>query len=307
MVRERKICRRYTVLAIMTWGGHPWPTEREEMASMTTTDLPVCGTCGVQYDQEDFDPAICRICTDERQYVGWSGQKWTSTAELVAGGHHGVVRFEEPGLWGVGTEPSFAIGQRALLVPGAGGNLLWDCTSVLDDATVAAVEERGGIAAIAISHPHYYTGMVEWAHRFDCPVYIHADDERWIMRPDSAVELWHGDVRELGDGLTLVRCGGHFAGGTVLHWEARRALLSGDIVQVIPDRSHVGFMYSYPNLIPLPGESVQAIARALEPYAFETIYGAWWGRIVRGDAKGIVERSAERYVRALAGELPEGA
>jgi hypothetical protein len=29
--------------------------------------------------------------------------------------------------------------------------------------------------------------------------------------------------------------------------------------------------------------------------------------VVRGDAKGIVRRSAERYVRALAGDLPEGA
>ncbi len=91
----------------------------------------------------------------------------------------------------------------------------------------------------------------------------------------------------------------------MLHRAAGRgALLSGDIVQVIPDRSHVGFMYSYPNLIPLPAEAVQSIARALEPFEFDTLYGAWWGRIVSGDAKGIVQRSAERYVRALEGELP---
>src|ERR671917_335210 len=142
------------------------------------------------------------------------------------------------------------------------------------------------------------------------PSRIRTTTREWSSgRPAPAIELWEGETNELGDGLTLVRCGGHFAGGTVLHWaggeEGRGVLLSGDIVQVIPDRSHVGFMYSYPNLIPLPGESVEAIARALEPYAFETIYGAWWGRIVRGDAKGIVRRSAERYARALAGELPE--
>ena len=81
------------------------------------------------------------------------------------------------------------------------------------------------------------------------------------------------------------------------------ALLAGDIVQVIPDRKGVGFMYSYPNLIPLPESSVRAIAAALEPYSFETIYGAWWDRIVRRDGSGVVVRSAERYARALRGEL----
>jgi hypothetical protein len=74
-------------------------------------------------------------------------------------------------------------------------------------------------------------------------------------------------------------------------------------VQVIPDPTHVGFMYSYPNIIPLPEKAVQRIAQALEPYDFDAIYGAWWGRLVRRDAKEIVRRSAERYGRALRGEL----
>ena len=68
---------------------------------------------------------------------------------------------------------------------------------------------------------------------------------------------------------------------------------------MIPDRTHVGFMYSYPNLIPLPGAEVAAMAAALEPYAFEAIYGAWWGRLIARDGHAIVQRSAERYVRAL--------
>jgi hypothetical protein len=139
-------------------------------------------------------------------------------------------------------------------------------------------------------------------------VLLHADDAHWIVRPDPVIELWDGETRELGSGLTLVRCGGHFPGGTVLHWAGGAggagALLSGDIVQVIPDRRHVGFMYSYPNLIPLPEADVARIAAALAPYAFEVIYGAWWDRIVRGDGKAAVERSAERYGRALRGELP---
>jgi hypothetical protein len=265
----------------------------------------ICVTCGTQFAESEAQPSECPICTDARQYVPEEGQRWTTLDELRAERRNEVR--EDGELKGVGVDPWFAIGQRALLVD----NLMWDCVHLVDDGAAEEIERRGGLAGIAISHPHYYTGMVEWAHRHDCPVYVHAADERWILRPDPAIELWEGETKEIGDGLTLVRCGGHFAGGTVLHWaggeEGRGVLLSGDIVQVIPDRSHVGFMYSYPNLIPLPGESVQQIARALEPYAFETLYGAWWGRIVRGDAKGIVERSAERYVRALAGELPEGA
>jgi hypothetical protein len=269
----------------------------------------ICATCGTQFAESEQPPPECPICTDARQYVPEDGQRWITLDELRRERRNEIR--DDGEFLGVGVDPSFAIGQRALLVPFGASNLMWDCVHLVDDAAVEEIERRGGLAGVAISHPHYYAGMVEWAHAFDCPVYIHAADERWIMRTDSSIELWEGDVKELGGGLTLVRSGGHFAGGTVLHWadgaHGQGVLLSGDIVQVIPDRSHVGFMYSYPNLIPLPAESVQAIARSLEPYPFETIYGAWWGRIVRGDGKGIVRRSAERYVRALAGELPESA
>jgi glyoxylase-like metal-dependent hydrolase (beta-lactamase superfamily II) len=258
----------------------------------------ICVTCGTQFAEREEPPLECAICTDPRQYVPEEGQRWTTLDELRTERRNEIR--DEGELTGIGVEPWFAIGQRALLVD----KVMWDCVHLVDDGAAEEVERRGGLDAIAISHPHYYTGMVEWARRFDCPVYIHVADERWIMRPDPAIQLWDGDELKLGEGLTLVRCGGHFAGGTVLHWAAGRALLSGDIVQVIPDRSHVGFMYSYPNLIPLPAAAVEGIAQALEPFEFDTVYGAWWGRIVRGDAKRIVRRSAERYVRALDGELP---
>jgi hypothetical protein len=269
----------------------------------------ICVTCGTQFAEREEQPAECPICTDARQYVPEEGQRWTTVEELRAERRNEIR--EDGELTGVGVDPWFAIGQRALLVPFGASNLMWDCVHMVDDAAVEEIERRGGLAGIAISHPHYYTGMVEWAHALDCPVYIHAADERWIMRPDPSIELWEDDVKELGGGLTLVCSGGHFAGGTMLHWaggeHGQGVLLSGDIVQVIPDRSHVGFMYSYPNLIPLPAESVRRIAGSLDPYPFETIYGAWWGRIVKGDAKSVVNRSAQRYVRALAGELPPGA
>jgi glyoxylase-like metal-dependent hydrolase (beta-lactamase superfamily II) len=119
------------------------------------------------------------------------------------------------------------------------------------------------------------------------------------MRPDPSIRFWEGETHRLASGLTLVRCGGHFEGSQALHWAERRALLVGDTVQVIPDRSFVGFMRSYPNLIPLRAERVQAIAAALEPFAFDTIYGGWWGRVVERDGSAVVRRSAERYVLAV--------
>jgi hypothetical protein len=262
----------------------------------------LCVACGTQYAPSDAPPASCPICTDPRQYVPLAGQRWRTLAELAAD-HDNDVR-EEGELVGIGTTPSFAIGQRALLVPFGERNLLWDCISLIDDATVAEVERRGGLAGIAISHPHYYSCMVEWAHRFDCPIHLHAADAEWVMRPDPAVRHWDGEQLALGDGLTLIRGGGHFPGGTLLHRaEGAGALLTGDIIQVIPDRTHVAFMWSYPNLIPLPDAEVQRMAAAVEPFDYDTIYGAWWGTVIPSDAKGIVQRSAERHTRALDGRL----
>ena len=267
----------------------------------------VCATCGVQHAPSDAPPEGCAICRDERQYVGAGGQRWTTLEEL-RGRHRGDVREEEPRLTGIGMEPAFAIGQRALLVETPGGNVLWDCIPLLDDELADVVRARGGLAAIAISHPHYYSSLVEWSRAFDAPVHLHAADREWVMRPDPAIVFWEGDVHELEPGVTLLRLGGHFAGGTVLHWAAGQggagALLSGDIVQVVADRRWVSFMYSYPNLIPLPGRVVEDMARALEPYAFERLYGAWYGRVVE-DAKAAVRRSAERYVTALARVPPD--
>ena len=261
-------------------------------------DRFICVACGTQYPDSDEPPATCPICLDPRQYVPSGGQRWTTPTALRED-HANAVR-DEGGLVGIGTEPQFAIGQRALLVPYGASNLLWDCVTLLDDDTAAAVEARGGLAAIAISHPHYYSAMGEWAERFGCPIHLHAADAEWVMRPSPAVEHWDGETLDLGHGLTLVRGGGHFRGGTMLHRaEGDGALLSGDIIQVIPDRAHVGFMWSYPNLVPLPDAAVQAIAAAVEPFAFEALYGAWWSTVIPAGAKAIVRRSAARYSDAL--------
>jgi hypothetical protein len=262
----------------------------------------ICETCGTQFAASETAPERCPICEDERQYVGPQGQQWTTLAALQAE-YHNVVKAVEPDLTGIGTHPSFAIGQRALLVQTPEGNLLWDCISLVDAPTIAAANALGGIRAIAISHPHYYSSMVAWSRAFGAPIYLHAADREWVMRPDEAIEFWDGETKALWAGLTLIRGGGHFAGGTVVHWpagaEGKGALLTGDILQVVADRRHVSFMYSYPNLIPLPARAVRRIVAAVEPYEYDRIYGAWWERVVREGAESAVARSAERYIWAI--------
>jgi len=258
----------------------------------------LCRACGTQYPPSEEPPGACPICQDPRQYIPHdTGQTWLTLDEL-RDGHKADIR-EDHGILGIGCTPRFAIGQRALLVKSNAGNVLWDCSAYLDDAIMQRISAEGGLAAIAISHPHYYTTMIEWAHAFACPVLIHESDRKWVLRPDAAVRPWDGETHDLGGGLTLIRCGGHYDGGQVLHWRERGALLAGDIVHVIPDRRYVGFMYSYPNVIPLPASKVLALGNALAPFTFDTIYGAWWGNVVERDGSAVVRRSVDRYVRAV--------
>lgn len=261
----------------------------------------ICITCGVQYPPSEQPPTTCPICEDERQYVGWDGQRWTTMGELSAAGHRNLFSEEEPGLWSIGTEPSIAIGQRALLVQTPAGNVLWDCITFIDEPTITRVRELGGLAAIAISHPHFYDSMTTWSGAFgDCPVYIHAADAQWVQYPGPGLQLWDGPAREIVPGVTLINTGGHFAGSTVLHWadgaDGQGALLTGDSITVVNDRRWVSFMYSYPNLIPLSDAEVRHIVEALRGYPYERIYSLWQGRVTTTDGPAALQRSAERYL-----------
>ena len=261
----------------------------------------ICATCGTQFAATAQPPAQCAICQDPRQYVPTSGQRWT-TLDEVSVQHRNAWQSYEPALLGIGTAPEFAIGQRALLLRTAEGNFLWDCISLLDDATVGLIHSLGGLRGIAISHPHYYATMVEWSRAFDAPIYLHAADREWVMRPDPAMDFWEGEENQLAPGVTLHRCGGHFPGGTILHWregaEGRGVLLSGDILAVMPD-GMLSFMFSYPNAIPLPGTAVMEIGQKIEALTFDRIYGAFWARVIRSNAREIAARSVARYLAAL--------
>jgi glyoxylase-like metal-dependent hydrolase (beta-lactamase superfamily II) len=260
----------------------------------------ICTACGSQFQESDTHPLECPICLDDRQYVNLDGQQWT-TLNALASTYKTVIREEGPLLRGIGVEPRFAIGQRALLLKTGQGNILWDCVSLIDEAAIQEIQSQGGLSAIAISHPHYYTSMLEWSRAFGrVPIYLHARDRQWVMRSGSEIVFWEGETKEIGTGLTLIRCGGHFDGGTVLHWAEGAALLSGDIVQVVPDRRYVSFMYSYPNYIPLNARQVKRIADALEPYHFEKIFGAFWSLNITADAKAALAKSVNRYLRAIA-------
>jgi hypothetical protein len=260
----------------------------------------------VQYPDTSHPPAGCPICQDERQYVGWGGQRWTTMAELDRD-HAVVLREEEPGLTGVGVEPAFGIGQRALLVRTPGGNVLWDCISLLDEPARQLIQQAGGIDAICMSHPHFYGANVEFADAFGARVFIPRADQRWIQRPSPRIELFDEQAEPV-PGLTLTRIGGHFDGAAVLHWPAgsqgRGALLTGDTITVVQDRNWVSFMWSYPNLIPLDEATIRDIVRRVEPFGFDRIYGGWWGRVVVNEGPGAIRRSADRYIARLHGQRP---
>jgi glyoxylase-like metal-dependent hydrolase (beta-lactamase superfamily II) len=261
----------------------------------------ICRTCGVQHAATDQPPDYCLICEDERQYVGYAGQQWITPAELAAT-HNNHLTLLQDGLTAIKTEPSFAIGQRAHLIQTAAGNILWESISLIDDATIQAVRALGGIRAIAISHPHFYSAMVDWSYAFgNVPIYLHRSNQPFVMRPDPVVRYWDGEMFSINPDITLIRCGGHFEGSTVLHWRHDQGvLLTGDTIMVVQDRRYVSFMYSYPNLIPLSPAKVQTIVDAVSSFKFSRLYSSWQDKVILTDAKEAVQRSAKRYIEHLA-------
>ena len=266
-------------------------------------DPNICAYCGAHFSP-GLPPEKCPLCEDLRG-LGFKpprGHRFLTLTEFQCD-FELDIREEEPGLHGIGVRPEFAAGHRALLVETRGGNILWDCTTLINEKGVDFVESRGGLAGIAASHPHFYGAMVEWSHAFrDVPVYVHELDRQWITNPDSSIVYWSDPVQPLPGGITLVHIGGHFAGAAVLHWpngaENRGVLLTGDPMSVTPDR-HVTFMYAYPNMVPLNRVAIEQIARSIEPFEFDRIHGGWFGRKIPRLAKDVVARSVDRYLAAI--------
>ena len=261
----------------------------------------ICETCGTQFAPSVLAPAACSICEDERQYVGWHGQRWTTHDELSA--RHVLRIGDDDGLLAIDMHGSFAIPQRMLLLPTAAGNVLWECVSLVTDAAVARLRAAGGVDRIVISHPHFYSSMVRWSEALGgVPILLHGADRAWVQQPSSAITFWEGDSYALGDGVTLVRTGGHFPGSTALHWQrpdGSGALFVGDSPHVATDRRHVAFLYSYPNFMPMPVDDVRAMQTRLAPLHFDDVYGFSWGRNIIGGGRKAVDDSFARYLRAV--------
>lgn len=267
----------------------------------------ICTTCGVQYNESKEVPTFCSICTDDRQYVNANGQEWTTLNEMKSKKlYTNEIMKEEENLYSIKTTPTVGIGQTAYIVQDNGFNVLWDCISMLDKETIDKITELGGIDAIAVSHPHFYSTQVEWAEAFDAPIHIHEDDKEWIMRDSKWIKPWSGEQLILSDNLILNRLGGHFRGSAVLNWTTgnnnKGVLLSGDTIQVVPDTGWVSFMYSFPNLIPLPPTKIEEIVSRSNELHYDSIYNAFH-KVIKSKGKEAVQKSADRYIKALKGEL----
>lgn len=262
----------------------------------------LCRTCGVEHANKS---EVCAICADERQWVPREGQQWATLEQLAAEGMRSQVMLIEDGLVAIGSSPAFGIGQLGKLVCTDAGNVLWDPSGFLDDAAIAAVSERGPLIAIVASHPHMYGAQVEWSHRLGgVPVYVNAADAEWVMRPDPVIRQW-SETLQLTPSLSVIRVGGHFPGSAVACWrdgaDGRGVLLVGDTVFPNPDRRTVGFLRSYPNLLPLSGGVVQRMADTVASLDFDRIYGLFTNSI-DSDGLAAVQRSAARHAAWVRGD-----
>lgn len=276
-------------------------------------DLLICVACGQQYsasDPEDINNE-CFICLDDRQFVPEGGQAWTTLQTMrESGKYHNVIQETlQEKLWSIATTPKFGIGQRAIFVQE--GNVLWDCISYLDAATVDFLNSKGGLKAICISHPHYYATSIEWAKQFGCKVWIFADDANWITRTSELYQMLrpvdndalHHEVRITED-LSMVKIGGHFDGSAVLHSISGRYVLVGDTISLTPGNRRITIMYSYPNMIPLPVKTISKVCwPRLAVLDYEAIYGKFLGEQLLQSAKDATKESLELYCRKLGGSL----
>lgn len=279
-----------------------------------TDELLICTACGTQFDVDDRALLQrCRICDDPRQFVPPTGQAFTTLAALKAAGHKNEWKALDPDekLWQIRSEPQIAIGQRAILIKTPRGNVLWDCITLLDEETIEKVNSLGGLVAIVISHPHYYSTHLEWAEAFDCPVYLSWEDKQWLNRLDrlgkarTFIEGVEEDIEVRGEktGVKAIKLGGHFPGSLVCLAYGR--LLIADTVVTTPSgmgdwsrgadggkggrppgMNAYSFMWSIPNMIPLAAEEVASMWNILKNYEFSATHGAFKGTEVYDGDKG---------------------
>lgn len=273
--------------------------EEEGYDLSRTASWLVCSTCGTQFPTADKQSlTTCFICDDPRQFTPPTGQVFTTLLELRATSRNRWTPFPADDTFtSIVTEPKCGIGQRCVLIKTPLGNVLWDCITLLDDETITTIKSLGGLRAIVISHPHYYSTHVEWARAFQCPVYLAAEDREWTTQMSTHQVFLSETVTELQiDGkpseVQVIKLGGHFPGSFVALYKGR--LLIADTLVSTPsglaswDADALGtkrerpeglnsyaFMWSIPNMIPLPPSELERMWNILSKFHFQSTHGAF--------------------------------
>ncbi|KAM0443956.1 hypothetical protein ACHAQK_002703 [Fusarium lateritium] len=280
-------------------------------------NLCLCVTCGTQYDIPfDNKPPTCRMCNqvtnraktiqEPRQFVPPSGQSWTTLEKLQATHKNQFKQDDKDSrIWSIFSTPQVAIGQRAIFIQTEAGNVIWDCISLLDQETIDFIKSRGGLAAIAISHPHFYSTHLEWAREFDCPVYLAHEDQEWLNRedPEGRRIFVEGETKTILPGVNMVKLGGHFPGSSVLHWNGK--IFTGDTIGISLsglNRSHHNkdhqvffFHYAFPNFIPLAPTAMHLMWKRLRVWDFTSLYSLFFTTTVHeAKVKQLVLESMKR-------------
>jgi glyoxylase-like metal-dependent hydrolase (beta-lactamase superfamily II) len=258
----------------------------------------ICSTCGTQYNETTPSSQGCPICNDDRQYVPALGQAWTSLP-LLRKNYTNTISKIYDNLFEIRTTPKFAIGQRAFLILTPGGNILWDCLALIDQATIDFIRSKGGLKAIVFSHPHYFTTMNVWAAEFDCPVIIHQYDEEWVFNRGNNITLWTGVEKQLWDGISIINIGGHFPGSSILRvpfFSPEGAIFCGDTFQIGTSKKHISVMYSYPNYIPVSLAEIKRIRKQVAQIKFDTLFGAFDNQQILLTGKELLQSSLKKYV-----------
>lgn len=200
-----------------------------------------------------------------------------------------------------------------------------DLIPILDQPTIDKIMELGGLEAIVISHPHYYSTWVDWSRTFRCPVYVGAPDKEWLERVDTpGAELrfltettTSIPVRGKDLSLNAIVAGGHFPGSLLLHYQ--NMLFIADTIFAVPSATDpvpgrpgkisFTFWYSVPNRIPLDPDEIYRIWLLVKNLEFETAFGAFEGMDIytmenekergTGGVKGRVLESCKITARAM--------
>ncbi|KAM0306226.1 hypothetical protein ACHAPM_000787 [Fusarium culmorum] len=244
----------------------------------TPKNLALFVTCGTQFGIPfDERPSTCRMCNEPRQFVPPSGQSWTALEKLQANHRNEFKQDEHDGrIWSIFSKPQIAIGQRAVFIKTEHGNVLWDCISLSDDETIQFVNSHG-------------------AKKFDCPVYLVAEDQEWLNREDTEHRrvFFDGETQDILPGVTMVKLGGHFPGSSVLHWNNN---ISG-LNRAHHNENHQIFLfhYAFPNFIPLGPTAMRLMWKRLRPWDFTSVYSLFFTTTVHeSSVKEIILESMKR-------------